>query len=832
MPESEDLSQFFKVGGTLSLEAGSYIRRPADEELLGLTLSSEYCNLLTARQMGKSSLMVRTAHSLKEHNVRTSIIDLTAIGTSLSPSEWYFGLLNRLTKDLKLDFDLGSWWSSHDQQSPVQRFSDFLRHIVLEQVQEPIVVFIDEIDTTLKLDFTDDFFAAVRAAYNARASDPVFKRLSFVLLGVVRPADLIKERTRTPYNIGVDLDMTDFQIGELNSYVRVMETIFPGQGIQTIKWILDWTGGQPYLTQKICSELVSQAIGRISEVDIDFLVEDLFLSEKARTESNLRSIRDRALGIPDSGRTLRLYRQVLRGRQIIAQERSVEQNELKLTGLVGVTPDGYLRIRNRIYRRVFDQKWASDNIRATTFQKVAVVMTIVALAAIVTSAFLYWRSQNQAAEVLAKTYSQAFQESASPEVRLTNLAGLFGLGGDYQAQARQLFFEQSRDDQLALFQLASPQNVGDELVSVVEGLYQYAPDDKHGNDLLAVMGENLSQVAASGAPSLATEIQFWLQARELAGQGLDESAVTLFERVIEQSLNRNHENTAALFEGAEAYRRLGMFAEALTDYDRVIGLDEVMAKVVETTILGDGVFADYWRDNYDSYANLTRLIDKPTEIPIAAISSPTPKPSPTLVPSPTLTATSLSKQEVQDFAEPILNSLAERTPDFEDDFSTAKNDMGYLKERNVTQKVSRYIRDGKLYLTGDYDYSLGRYQFYGYDFVLQFEVEPSIAKDAGKIGINFHDGYSFTYDPYDKDWIFSKGYSSLKEGIIEADIDLPLRILFLTKGTIYAVYMNDELVSFFKGYSFSYENNEIFVKLYEIGAHATIDNIKFWNLDE
>jgi hypothetical protein len=77
MPESESLSQFFKVSGTLSLDAGSYIKRPADEELLQLTLTGEYCNVLTARQMGKSSLMVRTAQSLKQQGVRTAIIDLT-----------------------------------------------------------------------------------------------------------------------------------------------------------------------------------------------------------------------------------------------------------------------------------------------------------------------------------------------------------------------------------------------------------------------------------------------------------------------------------------------------------------------------------------------------------------------------------------------------------------------------------------------------------------------------------------------------------------------------------------------------------------------------------
>ena len=118
--------------------------------------------------------MVRTAQSLQEQGVRTVIIDLTAIGTTLSPSEWYFGLLNRLSRDLDLELDLETWWEAHSQQSPVQRFSDFLRSIILEQIQEPIVVFIDEIDTTLKLGFTDDFFAAIRAVYNARASDPVY----------------------------------------------------------------------------------------------------------------------------------------------------------------------------------------------------------------------------------------------------------------------------------------------------------------------------------------------------------------------------------------------------------------------------------------------------------------------------------------------------------------------------------------------------------------------------------------------------------------------------------------------------------------------------------
>jgi len=39
----------------------------------------------------------------------------------------------------------------------------------------------------LSLDFRDGFFAAIRAIYDARASDPVYNRLNFVLLGVATP---------------------------------------------------------------------------------------------------------------------------------------------------------------------------------------------------------------------------------------------------------------------------------------------------------------------------------------------------------------------------------------------------------------------------------------------------------------------------------------------------------------------------------------------------------------------------------------------------------------------------------------------------------------------
>ena len=54
-------SDFYVVGGTVPRDAPSYVVRRADQELVDALRRGEFCYVLTPRQMGKSSLMVRTA---------------------------------------------------------------------------------------------------------------------------------------------------------------------------------------------------------------------------------------------------------------------------------------------------------------------------------------------------------------------------------------------------------------------------------------------------------------------------------------------------------------------------------------------------------------------------------------------------------------------------------------------------------------------------------------------------------------------------------------------------------------------------------------------------
>jgi len=247
-----DASDFFVAGGTLHPDSPSYVARGSDEELYNLARSGEFCYVLTARQMGKSSLMIRTARRLLIAGVNSVIIDLTKIGIEVTVDQWYLGLLTQLKRKLKLAVDLDEWWQAHTNLGYVQRFSDFLHDIVLQEIEGQVVVFMDEIDTTLNLSFSDDFFAAIRFIYNARATDAAFQRLTFVLLGVATPQDLIKDRSRTPFNIGQGIDLTDFSRHDARVLQQGLMAAYPVEGRAIFDRIFYWTHGHPYLTQKLC----------------------------------------------------------------------------------------------------------------------------------------------------------------------------------------------------------------------------------------------------------------------------------------------------------------------------------------------------------------------------------------------------------------------------------------------------------------------------------------------------------------------------------------------------------------------------------------------------
>jgi tetratricopeptide (TPR) repeat protein len=640
---------FYRAGGALPADWPSYVERPADSELLRLALDGAFCYVLTPRQTGKSSLIARTMSQLKSRSIQAAAIDLTQIG--LVPADkWYLALLLMLQSKLRLSVDVEGWWQQGDSPSPAQRFTDFMREVVLNQVPGQVVIFLDEVDATLALDFRDDLFAAIRSLYNARTHMPAFKRLTFVLLGAAAPQDLIRDPQRSPFNIGKAVDLDDFTRQEAELLRQGLDQVHPDKSERVFSRIYYWTGGHPYQTQTLCESMLDIPSESWNKQGVDSQVRRLFMARGPRSNIDLQTAATSVTRSEQRVQLLSLYRTVYAGQRVREDKSSPDQNYLKLSGLVRAR-DGFLQVRNEVYRHVFNAGWIKQSAPAKRrpWGVVAAAAIVVVLLASLLAGYGVWQ-RGRTSQMQAGTFVNRFNASSDPEIRIQSLASLLGLVNQ-QETARGLFNSLGQAEKRALFSLSDPKAIDSQLVAVVQALYSDQLDDTDGNELLRAMDAPLKQVDRPDARRLAAEIEYWLQGRVQYAAGQDAQAITAYS----EAVGLNPSNPGTHLDRAKAYARQQQDMDALQDLEAVLKLDSSPVwkeRVQQVVLLNRGLYDSLW-GHEENYQAVAAIFPTPTRAATPSATF-TPSPLPTHTGTPTHTPTPTTSPTAS--ATPVLTT--------------------------------------------------------------------------------------------------------------------------------------------------------------------------------
>lgn len=355
---------FFVAGGPVAPDRDCYITRSTDRALIERLGAGEYCHIIAPRFSGKSSLAASTSRKLRTVGGLAAIVDLSQLGGRDRASEvgrWYYGLAYRVLRDLRLKLDLQAWWQERMPLPPAQRLSEFFWEIVIGTTRETVTVFLDEIESIEQSDYATELFKIVRACHDARAGEPEYRRLSFVMLGSALPTGGAARSARAATEISAHLELPDFRFEEARPLSQGLG-LPSGDAERALYRVLYWTDGHPYLTQKLCQAVARNAVRIDSDESIDELVSTRFSGPNVVTkETSMSRVLDRLDRAGKLARpALRLYRRIRRGRRPKYDPDNPKHELLRVCGLVTITAERRLVVRNRIYAEAFSHRWARE----------------------------------------------------------------------------------------------------------------------------------------------------------------------------------------------------------------------------------------------------------------------------------------------------------------------------------------------------------------------------------------------------------------------------------------------------------------------------------------
>lgn len=246
-------------GGAVKLRDKLYIERAADahlkEQMGGWGTTT---TIRAPRQTGKTSLLMRGIHYAREQRRPVVFLDFQSFGSNqlTSPDLFLQEVARSICDELDLDEEAveEAWEGS---RSSTKKLTRFMEQHVLPNFDEPIALAMDEADGLLQTDFYKDFFGLLRSWHNRRASHEEWEKLNMVLVISTEPYLLIDDIHQSPFNVGLHLDLTDFDAAQVSELNRRHNAPLDDTEVAELIALLN---GHPFLTRLALYKMVTENV--------------------------------------------------------------------------------------------------------------------------------------------------------------------------------------------------------------------------------------------------------------------------------------------------------------------------------------------------------------------------------------------------------------------------------------------------------------------------------------------------------------------------------------------------------------------------------------------
>lgn len=326
-----------QVGGAVPLDSTFYVVRNTDHEFrAALSRHDSIVLIKGARQMGKTSLLARGLHQVRQSGSKVILTDFQKLNSDqMETAQSLFLALGEWIAD-QLDLDIYPDEVWNERRGPSVNFERYLRREVLNKINGPLVWAMDEVDRLFERDYASEVFGLFRSWHNERSLDPTgpWSNLTLAVAYATEAHLFITDINQSPFNVGTRLVLDDFHFDQVDDLNRRYGA--PLQNEAEVARFFRVVSGQPYLVRRGLNELVVRGMD-ISTFEAQADREEGFYGDHLRRMLFLLS--------KDPGLTAELA-EVLRGNPTPTSEGFYR---LRASGIVSGESPREVRMRCRLY---------------------------------------------------------------------------------------------------------------------------------------------------------------------------------------------------------------------------------------------------------------------------------------------------------------------------------------------------------------------------------------------------------------------------------------------------------------------------------------------------